>query len=70
MELRLRYLSRLSFLCVTCVSLPQNYKRVAVVWMGEYAEAIYNKNPRLRTVDPGDVSKEIEVTLIRIHLHR
>lgn len=41
--------------------LSKNYKRVAVVWMGEYAEALYRKNPRLRDVDPGDVSKEIEV---------
>ena len=30
--------------------------------MGEYAEALYRKNPRLREVDPGDVSKEIEVS--------
>lgn len=41
--------------------LSKNYKRVAVVWMGEYAEALYRKNPRLRDVDPGDVSKEIAV---------
>lgn len=41
--------------------LSKNYKRVASVWMGEYAEALYNKNPHLREVDAGDVSKEVEV---------
>ncbi|MPC96405.1 Polypeptide N-acetylgalactosaminyltransferase 10 [Portunus trituberculatus] len=48
---------------IPCIYLLQNYKRVAVVWMGEYAEALYKKNPRLRDVDPGDVSKEIAVSL-------
>lgn len=38
--------------------------------MGEYAEALYLKNPHLREVDPGDVSKEIEVRRKHIHVHR
>lgn len=41
---------------------PQNYKRVAKVWMDEYAEALYRRNPHLRDVDEGDVSREVEVS--------
>lgn len=41
--------------------LSKNYKRVAVVWMDEYAEALYRRNPHLRLVDPGDVSRELEI---------
>ncbi|KAK4301442.1 hypothetical protein Pmani_026400 [Petrolisthes manimaculis] len=41
--------------------LSTNYKRVAVVWMGEYAEALYRRNKHLREVDAGDVSREIEI---------
>lgn len=41
---------------------PQNYKRVAAVWMDEYAEALYRRNPHLREVDEGDVSREVEVS--------
>ncbi|XP_068231708.1 N-acetylgalactosaminyltransferase 6-like isoform X1 [Palaemon carinicauda] len=41
--------------------LSKNYKRVAVVWMDEYAEALYRRNPHLREVDAGDVSRELEI---------
>ncbi|XP_069970748.1 N-acetylgalactosaminyltransferase 6 [Penaeus vannamei] len=41
--------------------LSKNYKRVAKVWMDEYAEALYRRNPHLRDVDEGDVSREVEI---------
>lgn len=41
--------------------LSKNYKRVAVVWMDEYAEALYRRNPQLREVDAGDVSRELKI---------
>jgi polypeptide N-acetylgalactosaminyltransferase len=37
----------------------QNYKRVAMVWMDEYAEYIYNRRPTYRSIDPGDISKQV-----------
>ncbi|XP_045614488.1 N-acetylgalactosaminyltransferase 6 [Procambarus clarkii] len=46
---------------VTGDFLSKNYKRVAVVWMDEYADALYRKNPHLKEVDPGDVSREVEI---------
>lgn len=36
----------------------QNYKRVAAVWMDEYAEYIYMRRPSYRNLDPGDISKQ------------
>lgn len=41
--------------------MPQNYKRVALVWMDEYIEALYKKKPEMRRVDAGDVSGEIAI---------
>jgi len=39
--------------------LGRNYKRVAAVWMDEYAEYIYKKRPHYRDMDPGDISEQI-----------
>jgi len=39
--------------------LGRNYKRVAAVWMDEYAEYIYKKRPHYRDMDPGDISQQI-----------
>ena len=36
----------------------QNYKRVALVWMDEYAEYIYKRRPQYRNLDPGDVTAQ------------
>ncbi|XP_058802704.1 N-acetylgalactosaminyltransferase 6 [Phymastichus coffea] len=38
--------------------LGRNYKRVAQVWMDEYAEFVYRRKPHLRTLDPGDLSEQ------------
>ncbi|KAL7300852.1 hypothetical protein TKK_0006410 [Trichogramma kaykai] len=38
--------------------LGKNYKRVAEVWMDEYAEFIYRRKPHLRVMDPGDLSQQ------------
>ncbi|XP_043475212.1 N-acetylgalactosaminyltransferase 6 [Leptopilina heterotoma] len=37
--------------------LGRNHKRVAEVWMDEYAEFIYKRLPHLRTMDPGDLTE-------------
>lgn len=42
-------------------SLGKNYKRVAMVWMDEYAEYIYKHRPSYRNIDPGDISKQVEL---------
>ena len=39
--------------------LGRNYKRVAAVWMDEYAEYIYKKRPHYRDLDPGDISEQV-----------
>ncbi|XP_041358145.1 putative polypeptide N-acetylgalactosaminyltransferase 10 [Gigantopelta aegis] len=39
----------------------RNYRRVADVWMDEYAEFIYKRRPHYRSVDPGDISKQREI---------
>ncbi|XP_015113732.1 N-acetylgalactosaminyltransferase 6 isoform X2 [Diachasma alloeum] len=38
--------------------LGKNYKRVAEVWMDEYAEFIYKRKPHLRSLDPGDLREQ------------
>jgi len=39
--------------------LGRNYKRVAAVWMDEYAEYIYKKRPHYRDMDPGNISQQV-----------
>ncbi|XP_023342320.1 N-acetylgalactosaminyltransferase 6 isoform X2 [Eurytemora carolleeae] len=39
--------------------LGRNYKRVAAVWMDEYAEYVYQHRPHYRNIDPGDISEQI-----------
>ncbi|CAF1472211.1 unnamed protein product [Rotaria sordida] len=41
--------------------LSRNHKRVAVVWMDEYAEYVYKRNGHMRTVNPGNVKKQLEL---------
>uniref|UniRef100_A0A2K6W3R9 Polypeptide N-acetylgalactosaminyltransferase n=1 Tax=Onchocerca volvulus TaxID=6282 RepID=A0A2K6W3R9_ONCVO len=38
--------------------ISRNYRRVAEVWMDEYAEFLYKRRPQLLTVDFGDLSKQ------------
>jgi polypeptide N-acetylgalactosaminyltransferase len=38
--------------------LGKNYRRVAEVWMDEYAEFIYRRRPHLKTIDPGDLTEQ------------
>ena len=35
--------------------LPQNYRRVAEIWMDEYKEYVYKKRPGSRNIDMGEV---------------
>ncbi|KAK6168364.1 hypothetical protein SNE40_020915 [Patella caerulea] len=44
----------------------RNYKRVAEVWMDEYAEYLYKRRPHYRNVDAGDISEQ---KAIRERLH-
>ncbi|KAM9451512.1 polypeptide N-acetylgalactosaminyltransferase 10 isoform 1-T2 [Clarias gariepinus] len=45
------------------VSLARNLKRVAEVWMDEYAEFIYQRRPDYRPLSVGDVSAQKELRL-------
>lgn len=36
----------------------RNYRRVAEVWMDEYAEFLYKRRPHYRTIDEGDLSEQ------------
>lgn len=36
----------------------RNYRRVAEVWMDEYAEFLYKKRPHYREIDPGDLKEQ------------
>ncbi|XP_066600094.1 N-acetylgalactosaminyltransferase 6-like [Prorops nasuta] len=38
--------------------LGRNYKRVAEVWMDEYAEYVYKRRPHLRSLNPGDLTEQ------------
>ncbi|KAG8579589.1 hypothetical protein GDO81_010957 [Engystomops pustulosus] len=43
------------------VSLARNLKRVAEVWMDEYAEYIYQRRPDYRHLSPGEVASQKEL---------
>lgn len=43
------------------LSPPQNLKRVAEVWMDEYAEFIYQRRPEYRHLSAGDVAAQKEL---------
>lgn len=36
----------------------RNYRRVAEVWMDEYAEFLYKRRPHYRDIDPGNIEKQ------------
>ncbi|KAJ8951726.1 hypothetical protein NQ318_012577 [Aromia moschata] len=36
----------------------RNYRRVAEVWMDEYAQYLYMRRPHYKNIDPGDLSKQ------------
>lgn len=38
--------------------LAKNFKRVAEVWMDEYAQYLYKRRPDIKNIDPGDLSKQ------------
>ena len=42
-------------------NLFQNFKRVAEVWMDEYAEYMYKRKPALRSLDPGILREQQKV---------
>jgi polypeptide N-acetylgalactosaminyltransferase len=44
----------------------RNYRRVAEVWMDEYAEYLYKRRPHYRAIDPGDLTKQ---KALRDNLH-
>ncbi|KAK2164939.1 hypothetical protein LSH36_57g04092 [Paralvinella palmiformis] len=44
----------------------KNYRRVAEVWMDEYAEYLYQRRPHYKTIDPGDLTDQ---KAIRIKLN-
>lgn len=46
--------------------LGRNYKRVAEVWMDEYAEYIYRRRPHLRSMNPGNITEQ---KALRARLH-
>lgn len=39
----------------------QNYRRVAEVWMDEYAEYLYLRRPHYRNIDTGDITKQKKI---------
>ncbi|XP_063635740.1 N-acetylgalactosaminyltransferase 6-like isoform X2 [Cydia splendana] len=41
----------------------KNYRRVAEVWMDEYAEYLYERRPHYRLIDPGDISEQKAIRL-------
>ncbi|CAG9792236.1 unnamed protein product [Diatraea saccharalis] len=44
----------------------KNYRRVAEVWMDEYAEYLYKRRPAYRNIDPGDLTVQRD---LRARLH-
>ncbi|CAF0999883.1 unnamed protein product [Adineta ricciae] len=41
--------------------LSRNHKRVAAVWMDEYAEYVYKRNEHMRNIDPGNIEKQLAI---------
>ncbi|VVC40291.1 Nucleotide-diphospho-sugar transferases,Glycosyltransferase 2-like,Ricin B, lectin [Cinara cedri] len=39
----------------------KNYRRVAEVWMDEYAEYLYRRRPHYRDINTGDITKQKEI---------
>lgn len=39
----------------------RNYRRVAEVWMDEYAKYLYDRRPHYKNIDPGDLTAQREV---------
>lgn len=39
----------------------QNYRRVAEVWMDEYAEYLYQHRPHYRNIDAGDLTEQLAI---------
>ena len=39
----------------------QNYRRVAEVWMDEYAEYLYKRRPHYRDINPGNISDQLAI---------
>jgi len=46
------------FIFNLCYNYFQNYKRVAEVWMDEYAQYLYNHRPHYKNIDPGDLTEQ------------
>ncbi|CAK9291492.1 unnamed protein product [Gordionus sp. m RMFG-2023] len=39
----------------------KNYRRVAIVWMDEYAEYIYLRRPQYKEIDAGDLTEQLDL---------
>lgn len=39
----------------------RNYRRVAEVWMDEYATYLYNRRPQYKSIDTGDISDQLAI---------
>ena len=39
----------------------KNYRRVAEVWMDEYAKYLYDHRPHYKSIDTGDISKQLAI---------
>ncbi|ELU14019.1 hypothetical protein CAPTEDRAFT_197005 [Capitella teleta] len=39
----------------------RNYRRVAEVWMDEYAEFLYKRRPQYRSIQPGNITEQLAI---------
>lgn len=39
----------------------QNYRRVAEVWMDEYAQYLYRRRPEYKKIDPGNLTEQRKI---------